>query len=140
MSKSKKRGYQTSSTYDPKNYPGELNELASKTVPDQTMSLKTLVERFTRGQHVATLQPMYQFPDGNVQKEDLAFPDVEKLDKIERAELATDIATGIKQTQDALSNKKKARLKKEAKEAEAAAEEAQKATKAIKQQAKPPEG
>ena len=51
----------------------------SQTVPDMTLSLQELVERYTRGQSVATFTPVYY-------GEDEEFADVSRMDPIERIE------------------------------------------------------
>lgn len=47
----------------------------SLTVPDQTLSLQTLLERFTRGQSVATLTPVFHG--------DQEFPDFDRMDAVD---------------------------------------------------------
>jgi len=61
-----------------KNY--EINEQPSMTVPDQTMSVRTILERYTRGLPVNGWTPMYD------EEDDL--PDPRTLDLAERQELA----------------------------------------------------
>lgn len=61
-----------------KNY--EKNEQPSLTVPDQTMSVRTILERYTRGLPVNGWTPMYD------EEDDL--PDPRTLDLAERQELA----------------------------------------------------
>lgn len=52
------------SRYFPKNY--EVNSSPSKTIPDQSMSLKTILERFARGLPVnaAQFDPIPEMPNG----------------------------------------------------------------------------
>lgn len=82
--------------YDFKKY-GEDFTKPSLTVPDMTMSLRELVERFTRGQEVPYRTPMYD------ENED--YHELEKLDKIEKLERAKQIRKGIKDMQEELKNK-----------------------------------
>jgi len=80
-------------TYAAKNHRRyETNDLPSKTVPGQTLSLKTLLERFTRGQGVETYTPIYD--------DSGTYPDnLERMDKMEKLELARGIKSKIKEVQ-----------------------------------------
>lgn len=53
--------------------------MASLTVPDQTLSLRQLLDRYTRGQGISIKR------DATYSEED--FTDLEKMDKFERADL-----------------------------------------------------
>ncbi|WNK13924.1 MAG: hypothetical protein [Microvirus sp.] len=66
----------------PCNY--EINEEPSSTIPDQTLSIRTILERYTRGQSVDGMKtPIYQ------QGEDYSdLPDPKTLDLSERQEIA----------------------------------------------------
>lgn len=93
---------------NPRNYRHESSdhespEGVSKTVPNMTMPLKDLLERFTRGQAVATLNPVY---NGD---EDL--PDFERMDPMDRLDYARDIRMGIRQTQDEMARAQEAAKK-----------------------------
>ncbi len=68
----------------------------SQTVPDMTLSLQELVERYTRGQSVATFTPVYY-------GEDEEFADVSRMDPIERIEYARYIREKIAETQNSLA-------------------------------------
>jgi hypothetical protein len=68
----------------------------SQTVPDMTLSLQELVERYTRGQSVATFTPVYY-------GEDEEFADVSRMDPIERIEYARFIREKIAETQTSLA-------------------------------------
>lgn len=57
---------------------GETTDQPSLTVPDMSLPLKTLLERYTRGGTVATLTPVY-----NGEEE---YPELEKMDKIQKME------------------------------------------------------
>ena len=65
----------------------EKNELPSRTTPNQTLGLRDLLRRFSRGQAVATFDPVYD--------DDPDMPDVSKLSPIELAELRKDVADEI---------------------------------------------
>jgi hypothetical protein len=73
----------------------------SQTVPDMTLSLQELVERYTRGQSVATFTPVYY-------GEDEEFADVSRMDPIERIEYARYIREKIAETQNSLAEHKRA--------------------------------
>ena len=68
----------------------------SQTVPDMTLSLQELVERYTRGQSVATFTPVYY-------GEDEEFADVSRMDPIERIEYARFIREKIAETRTSLA-------------------------------------
>jgi len=70
--------------YDYKQELEEVNYLPSMTVPDQTMSIRNIVDRYTRGLPVTGFTPVY---DG----EDYYMPDPRTLDLVERQELAEKI-------------------------------------------------
>lgn len=62
---------------------GEVNTLPTLTVPDQTMSLRDMLLRYSRGQSVPTFEPIF---DG-----DEDFPDISRMSKIELEELRQDV-------------------------------------------------
>jgi len=67
---------------------GERNGLPSLTQPSQTLSLRTLIERYTRGQSVETFQPTYT--------DDTLIPDnYERLTEIERLEYAREMQSDL---------------------------------------------
>ena len=68
----------------------------SQTVPDMTLSLQELVERYTRGQSVATFTPVYY-------GEEEEFADVSRMDPIERIEYARYIREKISETRNSLA-------------------------------------
>lgn len=80
---------------------GEVNSLPSLTQPEMTMSLKELLNRYTRGGQVATFTPVYQdhedFDDS---------PELEKMDAPEKLQYALDIKMGIKQKQRQMAEEK----------------------------------
>lgn len=64
--------------------PGEKNSGLSLTIPDQTMSVQTLLERHSRGLNIGgSRSPIY---DG----EDDFFPDLSKMDLVDRADFIQD--------------------------------------------------
>lgn len=73
----------------------------SQTVPDMTLSLQELVERYTRGQSVATFTPVYY-------GEDEEFADVSRMDPIERIEYARFIREKIAETRTSLAEQTRA--------------------------------
>jgi acyl-CoA reductase-like NAD-dependent aldehyde dehydrogenase len=68
----------------------------SQTVPDMTLSLQELVQRYTRGQSVATFTPVYY-------GEDEEFADVSRMDPIERIEYARYIREQISTARHSLA-------------------------------------
>lgn len=56
---------------------GEVNNEPSMTIPDQTMSMREILQRFARGLPVDVKVPIY---DG----EDDYFPDLSKMDLVDR--------------------------------------------------------
>lgn len=68
---------------------GEINDKPSMTVPGQTLSLKELLLRYTRGQDVQVYQPVYAGDDPD-------FPDhLEYMDPQERLDAARSIQGAI---------------------------------------------
>jgi len=88
MNKSNLKKYimrvKNSLNYDYEMESGEVNTLPSMTIPDQTMSIRTIVDRYTRGLPVTGFTPVY---DG----EDYYMPDPKTLDLVERHEMAEQI-------------------------------------------------
>ena len=70
--------------YDYIEQKGEVNNLPSMTIPDQTMSIRNIIDRYTRGLPVTGFTPVY---DG----EDFFMPDPKTLDLVERQEMAEQI-------------------------------------------------
>lgn len=79
----------------------EINTLPSMTVPDMSLSLRDLVERHKKGLNVKTFSPVYS--EKNV--------GLEKLDKIERAELVTKLADFVSTSRGRLLTGRAAALK-----------------------------
>lgn len=106
--KSKKRRCQTWNNYNRHDNISEINLDPSLTIPNQTMSIRTLLNRFTRGQSIATLTPIYQYdiaeePDNLIA---LDLPDLDKLDKIERLQLAEELNDQIAYTRQNMRDRK----------------------------------
>jgi len=72
----------------------------SQTVPDMTLSLQELVQRYTRGQSVATFTPVYY-------GEDEEFADVSRMDPLERLEYARYIREKIAETRTSLAEQQR---------------------------------
>jgi len=88
MNKSNLKRYimkvKNSLNYDYTEQLGEVNNLPSMTIPDQTMSIRTIVDRYTRGLPITGFTPVY---DG----EDYYMPDPRTLDLVDRHEMAEEI-------------------------------------------------
>lgn len=74
------RNVKSSLNYDYTKEQYEVNTLPSMTIPDQTMSIRTIVDRYTRGLPVTGFTPVYEGEE--------YFPDPKTLDLTERHELA----------------------------------------------------
>lgn len=79
-----------------RNRVAERFTLPSQTVPDMAMTLQELVQRFVQGQHVETFHPHYD-GDGDLPA------DIERLDALERLDLARNIRAGIAHHQRGLN-------------------------------------
>lgn len=71
--------FKNSLNFNPLSASKETFSLPSMTVPDQTLSLKTLLERYTRGQSVATFKPVYLGDE----EEFAQFDSMDRLEKID---------------------------------------------------------
>lgn len=85
MNKSNAKKYimqkvKNSLNYEYKDQLGEVNTLPSMTIPDQTMSIRTIVDRYAKGLPVTAFTPIYE-------GEDFYMPDPKTLDLVDRAEL-----------------------------------------------------
>lgn len=76
----------------------EENLLPSETRPDQVLSLRTLIDRYTRGLDVPLFQPVYNDDDD--------LPNFEQMDSIDKAAMAMDIREGITKFQQTHRNRK----------------------------------
>jgi len=81
----------------------------SETVPDQSVDLKTLVARQARGQEIRQFKPEWT----GATDFDEAFPDWEKMDKIERLIALKQVEDNIKQIQWKLDDAAKIRVAEE---------------------------
>ena len=68
---------------------GEINNLPSETIPDQSMSVSEIMRRFASGLPISG-QRVQLFEDSDL-------PDIDKLDLVEKAELRQYYATELKQ-------------------------------------------
>jgi hypothetical protein len=106
MNKSNAKKYimqkvKNSLNYDYKEQLGEVNTLPSMTIPDQTMSIRTIVDRYAKGLPVSAFTPIYE-------GEDFYMPDPKTLDLVDRAELLENVKQEVeslksrqwKETQD----------------------------------------
>lgn len=103
--------FQSAGTYDYRRFPGEINNEPSMTVPDQTMSLKELLERYARGLPVAGAKQEIFHGEEFV-------PDLNRMDLSEQQDLREHLATEIPRLQADLKrqDEDKAKAKKEAEE------------------------
>lgn len=65
----------------------EHHDQPSETQPDQTLTLREMLTRYTRGQSVPTFNPVYDEDDNT----DLELPDLSKMSAIEVEELRHEI-------------------------------------------------
>ncbi len=89
MNKSNAKKYimqkvKNSLNYDYKEQKGEVNTLPSMTIPDQTMTIRTIVDRYTKGLPISAFTPIYE-------GEDFYMPDPKTLDLVDRAELLENV-------------------------------------------------
>lgn len=96
----------------PSNYEGQINDEASMTVPDQTMSIRTILEKYARGENFNQKVPI--FTDEN--DENLGI-DIKRLDLSEIAELKRQNDEEIRKMQDELGQKRADKAAKERDEA-----------------------
>lgn len=87
---------------------GEVNKGVSKTVPDQAMSIKEILERFASGRPVPNFKGAYyeeDFPD-------LAGLDFTELDDMKKANLESieNLTQKIRQRRDDLNNASKGEI------------------------------
>jgi hypothetical protein len=102
---SKKR-IKTSFNFDPEtDIQGEENLEPSQTVPDQTLSLQDLVNRFVVTSNWPKLPDISQFDT----EDTLELPDLTKLTEIEKRDFAKQISSHITETQETLSQNRKKR-------------------------------
>jgi len=80
---------------------GEKHGGISLTIPDQTLPMKELLARYTRGQQITTFTPVYNG--------DNDLPDVSRMTELEMLELKMGINEHIRETRDALITRSKER-------------------------------
>jgi len=85
----------------PCNY--EVNDKPSLTIPDQTMSIRTIIERYTRGLPISASQNIPMFQDG---EEFNPMPDSERLDLHDRMEFAQQARQELEEIKEKLNTKK----------------------------------
>lgn len=91
----------------------------SQTVPDMALPLKTLLERYVRGQDVATFKTEYE-----TEEEAENFPDISKMDKLERIDALRNVAGQQLELRAQLAREASQKAEKEANDAlEAKAEQ-----------------
>lgn len=83
----------------------EVNFGPSLTVPGQTLSLKQLLQRYVRGDSIATFQPMFS--------DDLDVPDYEYMDELDRLDMAHQLKNVVNDTRETLTARQKERAEKE---------------------------
>lgn len=83
---------------------GQIFTDPSLTVPNQTMPLRELLERFTRGEAVALITPNYTGEEETL--------DLERLDEMDKLDLMREVTEGIKETQTRIDRRKKEKAKK----------------------------
>lgn len=67
----------------------EISDAKSMTVPDQTLTIRQLLERYTTGGSVATFTPVYNG--------DEEFAEFEKMDKLDKLMYAQELEEGIQE-------------------------------------------
>lgn len=88
------------------NYRGPIptaNKLPSCTVPDMTLSLRDLINRHKAGGRVTVYDPLY------VRDSNILPPDFEKMDRIQRQELARSLSDFVETTRGRIITQRKAR-------------------------------
>jgi len=94
--------------YPPVVYTGSINDMPSLTVPDQTMSIRTILEKYARGENFNQKIPIFSEDDG----ENMGI-DIRRLDLSEIAELQKHNQNEIQRMQEELGTKRKAKADKE---------------------------
>lgn len=104
--------YAIKNPYNAQDFPKfqEVNHKPSMTVPDQTMSLKQLLDRYRRGLPVIgnDSEPIYYGEEG------MDLPDLKKMDLSEIAELKAQVQENIREQQTILQNEQYAKDRAEA--------------------------
>lgn len=81
--------------YDHESIEHEVNTLPSETQPNMTLSLRQILERYTRGGEVATFSPVYQDHDEFDEN-----PDIMKMDAMEKLQYAQQLKQSIQNYQN----------------------------------------
>lgn len=90
--------------FDPNaSYNFEVNDGVSETIPDQTVPLAELLEKYSRGGEVVTFNPVFAEDDDEL----LSGVDIEKLRPMERLELAEQLGRSIVEERARITNKKR---------------------------------
>lgn len=89
--------------YDQFDRDDEVNNLPSLTIPDQAMSVRTILDRYSRGLPVTGFNPVYE-------GEDEYFPDLKTLDLSERQDLLDRTRSRIAELQSIEFNKNNERV------------------------------
>ncbi len=84
----------------PCNY--EINELPSETIPDQTMTIRTILDRYSRGLPIDG-QLTGQYQEGDEYND---MPDPRTLDLAERQEMAESAKQELEQIKASINSKK----------------------------------
>lgn len=82
------------------------SDLPSNTVPDQALSLRTLLDRHNNGGNVTQYKPVYLGDDSSIPA------DLERMDSIERSVLAKSLSDFVATTRGQLVTKREAVRKK----------------------------
>lgn len=86
--------------YEPSDHPGEINLDPSETVPDQSMSVKELMDRYARGLPLNGKTPVYTGEDDDM-------PDLARMDLAEREEYAERVAQELEEIKERLNKRAK---------------------------------
>lgn len=106
-----KRKFTVASNYDYTKEPGELNSQPSVTVPDQSMSIREIMDRFARGLPLdGERVPWYEGTDEEIQ-ENGDFPDITRLDQVDRLMIAKEAKAHTEQLRMQLQEERKAAKK-----------------------------
>jgi len=94
---------------------GESYNGESETIPDQALPMSVIIERYVQGNPLGSFQPIYQFK-GEQSIDNLEeFPEIDKMDKMQRLEFSMALKEGVKEMKESLKLREK--LLKEANEA-----------------------
>lgn len=100
--------YVTVNTYDHKKNKGETNNSPSMTQPDMALSLKTLIDRHTRGLQIPVLTGTYS----NESEQALDLPDLQRLDKLERLDLIKEVTEHVQEVSQEVEKAAKQKVEK----------------------------